>query len=268
MTALDDPGSCPDPEMLAAFLEGSLTGEDWQKIADHVQWCDRCLFAIREAGAYEWEEEETAAPATFWPVAAAILIAVISGALFFVLHRADPLKKISTAIGQAGMRPFEGRVAAVDYARYVAPRSGAQPPQALTAVAKSLLRRRPQSPKEWHTQGLISLVLGNSTDAVAALSEAVRLEPESAAWRNDLAAARIASATEKSDPGELQRALADSEASLRLQRTPEALFNRALAFERMGDSENARRAYGDYLALDPHSSWADEVRWRLARLQR
>lgn len=46
----------------------------------------------------------------------------------------------------------------------------------------------------------------------------------------------------------------------------EAVFNRAIALEKLFLDEEARRAWRDYLRLDGDSAWADEARLRLGRL--
>ena len=47
-------------------------------------------------------------------------------------------------------------------------------------------------------------------------------------------------------------------------RTPEAAWNRAIATEALNGPGMAKAAWHDYLAIDPASPWANEVRKRLA----
>ena len=44
---------------------------------------------------------------------------------------------------------------------------------------------------------------------------------------------------------------------------PEALFNRALALQMSGMTDDARTAWQAYLTIDDRSGWADEARARL-----
>jgi tetratricopeptide (TPR) repeat protein len=269
LTALDEPGSCPDPETLAAFMDGRLEGDAWRRVADHVQECDDCLFIIRGTTAFEREVERgaPARPSIRLPIAAGVVLAIIAAAAI-MMQRNDPLRRMAAAVQKSGARTFEGRIAGIDYARYSALRSPERADPALQSSVRSILHRneKPRSAKQWHAQGVAHLVLGHGRDAVAALAEAARLDPESAAYRSDLAAARIAHGTESGDAAVLRAALGDADQALRMKRTPEALFNRALALERMGDTAQASRAYADYVAADPQSRWSEEARWRVDRL--
>jgi hypothetical protein len=44
---------------------------------------------------------------------------------------------------------------------------------------------------------------------------------------------------------------------------PEALFNRALALQMLGQNADARTAWQSFLTIDDRSGWADEARVRL-----
>ena len=47
-------------------------------------------------------------------------------------------------------------------------------------------------------------------------------------------------------------------------RHADALFNRALALESLGQKDAARAAWESYLQVDATSAWADEARQHLA----
>jgi CHAT domain-containing protein/tetratricopeptide (TPR) repeat protein len=86
---------------------------------------------------------------------------------------------------------------------------------------------------------------------------------------NDLAAAQLASQEVSARPGELLDALESIQRSLALstEPAPEALFNRALAAERLFLTTEAEQSWALFLTLDPDSPWADEARAHLAKLQ-
>jgi len=44
---------------------------------------------------------------------------------------------------------------------------------------------------------------------------------------------------------------------------PEAMFNRALALQTIGQVDDARTAWQAFLTIDDRSGWADEARTRL-----
>ena len=60
------------------------------------------------------------------------------------------------------------------------------------------------------------------------------------------------------------RGLATANRALEIDRLmPEALFNRALALQMSGMTDDARTAWQSYLTIDDRSGWADEARARL-----
>jgi tetratricopeptide (TPR) repeat protein len=117
------------------------------------------------------------------------------------------------------------------------------------------------------TAGIARLLTGDRDQAINLLSQAVRLDPESAAHRSDLAAAHLAR-----DQGDDTARAADlARQALALvepgsQRLPEAQFNLALALELLGRTVDALAAWEAYLTLDPSSPWANEARSHRATL--
>jgi tetratricopeptide (TPR) repeat protein len=270
--ALDEPRSCPDPETLAAFLDGTLDAAKRRDVSAHIAECNHCLYVLREVNAHN---REALSVEPRWrrhlPLVAGFVIAVLGATVFLVRHRSDSVRRMAVATQEAGVRTFEGRLTGFEHVRYTSTRSAATRNQPLSEVATDVLGKNtnPRSAKEWHASGVANLLVGSTERAVRELAEAVRLTPRSPDYRSDLAAARIALGTARSDQDELRRGLTDSEEALRLAPgRPEAMFNRALALERLGDRDAARSAFEDYLALDPESSWAEEVRWRMGRLSR
>ena len=270
MNTQTEPRSCPDPQLLAAYFEGTADETTREEIGEHIQECHHCILVLRETSRYERSQAGTTRWKKLMPLAAGFMIAV-SLAAVVIRYRNDPVRRLAAAAQQAGVRTFEGRLESFQYGRFTSTRSGSGATPALTAAAQGILddSAKPSSAKEWHATGVASLLADHMESAVQALSEAVRLEPKSAVYRNDLAAARIALGTSRRDPFELRRALADADYALRLApRSPHARFNRALALERLGESPSALRAYAEYLAVDPDSPWAEEARWRMSRLRR
>lgn len=272
MSRIDDLRSCPDAELLAAYLDGTLDPITRDEVSRHVAHCDECLFLLREAARDEREEiEQTADSGTrYWPIAAAIVFAVF-GALFFLLpDRRDSARQLAATMRAAGFRPFEGRVSDFEHVPFRAQRSvdGGNP--ALTAAAEAIVQEaNPGTAAEWHSLGVAWLALERYDQAVIALSRAIALDRKASRYYSDLAAARVGLAAAHDDAAILQAALADAERALKIdQSLPPALFNRALALERLGRHADAERAWAEYLAADPASEWAEEVRWRLARLRR
>ncbi|HYK03658.1 MAG TPA: zf-HC2 domain-containing protein [Thermoanaerobaculia bacterium] len=268
---LDEPRSCPDPEILGAFLDGTLDAATRREVSAHVAECNHCLYVLREVGAHERDAPPVVQRWRRLPLVAGFVLAILTGTVVVVRHRGDPVRRMAAATHDAGVRTFEGRLAGFEHVRYTSTRSAGDANPLVREVATDVLKEdaNPRSGAEWHASGIANLLVGRREQAVRDLAGAARLAPRSAEYRSDLAAARIALGTAQRDQDELRRGVADAEEALRLApRLPEATFNRALALERLGDRNAARSAFEVYLALDPASSWAEEARWRLDRLSR
>ncbi len=107
---------------------------------------------------------------------------------------------------------------------------------------------------------VVHLLDGSTDRAVRALSS-IASTSHSAATLNDLAAALLVQSEEADDAGLIADALAAADAALAVNPKFEpALFNRALALDRLALAPQARKAWDRYLANDPISPWADEAR--------
>jgi hypothetical protein len=69
-------GVCPDPEMLAAYIDGQLTPLQRDSVADHVSRCEECYEVVRETSLTLVSDEEAAEdpsraqePTSAWGVA-------------------------------------------------------------------------------------------------------------------------------------------------------------------------------------------------------
>jgi CHAT domain-containing protein/tetratricopeptide (TPR) repeat protein len=121
-----------------------------------------------------------------------------------------------------------------------------------------------------HLAGLVDLVWADrnaASRAVQSLEAAVRVRHPSAALLADLAAAHLARAELARTPLDLQSAVEAAEDALRRDsENRAALFNRALALDRLGVEEQAARAWRAMLRVDSASAWADTARARLRAL--
>lgn len=267
--AFDESRSCPEPETLAAFADGSLEPATRAVVSRHVADCNSCLWVIREATRYAREPVPAESPRLrYLPVAAGFILAIVS-AVIAVRYRTDPVRRMAAAVHESGVRTFEGRLARFDFARYTSTRSLGGAETAVATAAKGVIEETtdPQSATEWHRRGVAALLADRIELAVHDLETAVRLAPRSAVFRSDLAAARLALGSVHADERELHLALADADDALRLgPGSEDALFNRAVVLERLGERDAARSAYRAYLEVDSASPWAEEVRWRMNRL--
>jgi tetratricopeptide (TPR) repeat protein len=109
--------------------------------------------------------------------------------------------------------------------------------------------------------GIAHLALGDVPQAIAALEEAAAIAPTSVATRIDLSAAFLERWRSAQRSIDLVRVLEQTAAALSLDSdSPHALFNQALALEKLGLHNRADREWQTYLQLDSDSPWAAEAR--------
>ncbi|HET9767207.1 MAG TPA: tetratricopeptide repeat protein, partial [Thermoanaerobaculia bacterium] len=128
--------------------------------------------------------------------------------------------------------------------------------------------------------GAVYALGGRGDSAVEALRRAAAAEPDSPELLSDLGAALLARAElgerrRLQDPGaemedhdaDLPAALEAIDRALEISpRLPEALFNRALALERLYLRRSALAAWQAYLDVDDRGAWAREARERMAAI--
>lgn len=276
VTSRDDLRPCPPPEILHRFNEGRLGRASAADVAEHVETCRECRFIIGETSAFLREEAELEEPTEpsvsgrrRLAYAAAALLAVIALWLF---QAPSPETIFDRTLHRTPIRVGEARLSGVPYADY-RERRGDEPPSAprLHALGNAILTRKPTTAAEWHRRGIVNLLNRDNKPAIAAIERATRLDPENALYWNDLAAARLTDSSSSPERNStlLRRATADALKALSIDAdSNEARFNLALAYERHGRIREALSAYDAYLAADPRSAWAAEVRSRRANLSR
>lgn len=100
------------------------------------------------------------------------------------------------------------------------------------------------------------------TEAASILTGLAAAAPTADVW-SDLAAVRLS----VGEPQDIAGAAAAAERALaKTPSHPEALFNRALAVERLRLVPQAAKAWQEFLAVESSSPWADEARAHLSRL--
>jgi tetratricopeptide (TPR) repeat protein len=277
---------CPDAETLAAFLDGRLSEEKREAVADHLTTCEACYDVFLEAAKTRpatarvvtsprwWTSRRVLAPAAaVLATAAALVVAVNLGVMPWQRDAGPELTTLVAAIGsdrtieprltggfahgplRAALRSTQGIVLAVSPDVRIA----------AAQVEKDATARR--SAGAARARGVASLVTGDASRAIAALEEAAELEPTNARILSDLAAAYLVRAGAGTHADDLSKALASVTRALTADRSlPEAWFNRALALERLSMRDQARDAWQGYLTIDDRSGWADEARTHLREL--
>lgn len=283
MTITPDPHSCPDPEVLMLFLEGKLTGAAHDYVSSHLKICSDCVFVLGETSRFLEEREEpgveddpqTARFVTVRRLAAAAAVVLTAGtATWQWLHSRDPVSRIAAAARSASITPVEGRLHGFPHARFEAPRGGEatyDDGAELRAIAR-MVAEDPDLPRDavgLHARGVAELLRGNPRAAIIHIAGAGHRSPREPVYWSDLAVARIALARAEGGDAPLQAAIADADRALALDaRDVTALFNRAVARERLGMREEAVVDFRRAAALEPGSPWAEEASARARDLSR
>lgn len=146
------------------------------------------------------------------------------------------------------------------------------PPIPATTGSLRRVRRVSQAAQEagvepgaLHASALIELLWAGEAKpldrSIQSLHTAARLSDSPAPLLADLAGAYLLRAERMQTPGDLDRALEAAEEAVELDSANlSALYNRALALERIGLAEQADDAWKAYLRADDDSGWADEAR--------
>jgi tetratricopeptide (TPR) repeat protein len=268
-------GTCPSLETIGAFVDDRLKDRERDVIAEHVATCETCYFVFTEAA----RTRVTAKPQgevvpftprrTSWKVAmsglaaaAVILIAVNVFRPFGASGDERALSELVAAVGTT--RTFEPRVTGgFAYAPVRGPVRGANDvylsPDTRIAIA--------EIEKEFAAHPIAAtaaIIGGDSNRAIGILEAASQTSPNDAKILSDLSAAYLIVGGRSGSAADVARGLATANRALEIDRLmPEALFNRALALQMSGMTEDARAAWQAYLTIDDRSGWADEARARL-----
>lgn len=273
---------CPDPEVLATFLDGRLTDGERAGLAGHLTGCEACYTVVLAASQTRAVAVDAAEPPRPWYRARRVVVTLTSGlAAAAALAMAVNLGVVP-GLGAPHLELEQALVAAVGTERRIEPRltggfayapmpgalrtaaTPSLPPSPDVRIAAARIEKRTSgrdTAAAEHARGVAALTLGETDRAVGELQRAVDQEPENARALSDLAASYLVRAGRDRDPGDLAKALAAANRALNADRSlAEAWFNRALALERLSMHEEARESWNGYLTIDDQSGWADEAR--------
>jgi hypothetical protein len=265
-----------DPETLAAFAEGKLDGATRNEVIAHLDQCEECLtdvaLVMPSAGA-ESEKRRFLRPTWIIAIAAVVVLAVALPALRQAIRPKSPTDTLVALVPRSARLVEPRLTGGFPWAGYHGPMratgSTADAQQLrLGGAAGELIERadHDQSAEAQHAAGIAMVLVEKPDEAIAKLETAARTSHDAKSW-SDLAAARYATASKLGRASLYPEALAAADAALRIDpNLPEALFNRALILERLGLTDEAKRAWQRYLEADSSSDWATEARSRLAQL--
>lgn len=203
-------------------------------------------------------------------------LAVLTLALWFVVRpQSSETAQRLLADAYTEQRTIELRIPGAAYAPTRLVRGGestrlTRPTPLLEAevlIAKQL-RTRPDDPVWLHAKGLADLLDGNVDSALSTIDRAHLASPKDSRISLDLATAYVSRADQSGTSSDYGTAI--ELLSQILARNPKdqlALFNRAIAHERIFAYHDAEQDWLAYLGLDSDSKWANEARSRFAQLQ-
>lgn len=206
------------------------------------------------------------------PLAAAAAIAVVV-AMPQTRERLGfgPMRAVERVVAEAPERPSEARVSLDLPYKQPKPRmrsgnaENENTPVAfqIEAEAMEARQRAEQNPTvaNRHAAGVLLMFDRKYDEAVEQLERAVATaESPSAALFNDLSAAYFGRSG-------FEKALENADRAWKLDPTPAAAWNRAIALDFLQRHGDATAAWKKYLEIDPQSPWAEEARQRLADIQ-
>jgi tetratricopeptide (TPR) repeat protein len=184
------------------------------------------------------------------------------GSLGFASPFTDPLADVEEAYGKVSNRPLEARISGFPYVPRHNMRGAAEDDIQLDIMkgkAADLMELQGTDAKTLNSKGIGFLLGDDPKKSIALLQSAADHDPNNAKYQSDLAAALIAAGS--GNPPMLEHALAACDRAIRIDpRSPDALFNRAVALQALDRPDEAIAAYDHYLAVDSSSPWAGEVR--------
>ena len=162
-------------------------------------------------------------------------------------------------------RPIEPRVSELSYSRFSTTRGAALDNQRAEQLRGAQLHleqavREKPTPEAHHALGKVYLAQGKPDEAIREFEQALNGSRNQVQIYNDLGVAWL----QKED---FARSLDNFNKALQLDgNSLEALFNRALCYERQSRVDAAKAAWNEYLKHDSTSNWAYEANQHLIRL--
>jgi tetratricopeptide (TPR) repeat protein len=293
MTAPMMSNDCLTEETLAAFVDDRLDDVTRRRVMEHLAACGECrelVLMVNDFNATEAPANVKRFGGRSWMAAAASLAAAAVIGVFVL--RPTPLfspdvDDVIAASAPMVRRPFEGRVAGMPYKEKPDTLRGGDAPQgdpaspepAVDPEKLDLYITADKIANAWspdlHAEGATALFMSrddkNFDEPVQKLEQAIlhASGDERDRVAIDLSAALLQRAAWSSQHAEkdLIQALLLSENTWRRNPIPEAAWNRAVALTNMGRTDQAIRAWDDYLELDGTSEWATEAKTRKSRLE-
>ena len=205
---------------------------------------------------------------------AMLLIAAIALTIYLGRrHRNDDLAELQSIYQRA--RPTESRITEFGYAPLTQLRGAPEPgdQNRLRHIENNLIEaaEKTSNAQTHHALGIFYLTQQKDREAITEFESALRFANNDARIHNDLGSAHFELAkagTKEKRLEELAQSLEQFSKAVELDpNLLEALFNKSLALQELRNPRQARESWNLYLQKDSSSSWADEARKNLARLE-
>jgi CHAT domain-containing protein/tetratricopeptide (TPR) repeat protein len=219
-----------------------------------------------------WLKAVVAWPGTAYLFAGIVALAVVAWIGVRVLHPPSAEQLLAQAYSEH--RTLEVRISGARYSPVRVERGGAgssldKPPALLKAEALigENLRKHPNDPVWLQARARADLLDGNYESAINSLQRALEAQPDDPSLLTDLGSAYYVRAESGDRPIDYGNAVQSfGKALAKSPNDTIALFNRALACERLFLYTQAVDDWQHYLRVDPQGDWSSDARARLAAL--
>jgi hypothetical protein len=274
--------NCPTDETVAAFLDGRLHPEARAEVVEHIANCPDCYALVSAGWDYQAMEQKELAPVVkgrfgSWGMGAVAAVAASAIIVFALPVTQNAIKfrsrrsELVDAQNSAKERPVEGRLSGFGYQPFKTYRGTGDTGDddlskyTVPAAAEDLKALRARTARQWQAQSAAHLLLGERKEAIEAIEKAAAASPTDPSILNDRIVMYLAQIGW--DSAAAPRALEAAQRAWQIAQTPEIAFNRALAFKANERRNEAIAAWQEYLKLDASSSWAEDAKQNLQRLQ-
>jgi CHAT domain-containing protein len=250
--------------------------------SNHNEWQKR--MATRLNTTARIPEPRPSPPVSWWKSAlfrprlaltASFILLIAFASVWYLRSRSETTPDRLLAEAYTQQRTLELRIPGAGYAPLRQERGAARSSLGKSSALlkaefeiKEQLTANPENPTVLGAKGRAEILEWQYDEAIKSLKHALDLSPGSPELLCDLATAYVQRGDTENraiDYGQAIEYLGEV-----LQKAPEnklALFNRAIAEERLQLVEQAAKDWEKYLQIDPKSEWANEARQRLRALQ-
>jgi tetratricopeptide (TPR) repeat protein len=261
-------------ELTDQYVAGEVQGAERDQMAQYFFASPARREKLRVAAALKEHKQRVHrdkrwVPSTELKIAASILIVVglALGVWWITRGRDADMEKGLAALQAAyrNQRPIEPRVSALAHSPFSSTRgrevgSTKDDLRRAELFLAQAVKDKP-TPEAHQALGKVFVAQGKFDEAIKEFEESLPGNQNSAQVYNDLGVALL-------EKGDLNRSLESFNKALQLDgNLLEALFNRALCYQKLRRFEEAKEAWREYLKRDPSSPWAAEARDNLRLLE-